>query len=518
MPEPTRSRPGKAAQPAAPVTQPTAPVPSASAERPLARERLREPPAPALRELPRELPELSGSRPPAYCARLSAGPLSESGRACGDSTLPRLASALEMSAIERRDHALARLEGCADLPLGWLRAVRAELARPCADVLVAPALRGLKAPLDADLAETLVGLAMAARWRRAVEKPPPYAGSDAGDSLEQYLAKTLRPWKARQLARVQALNHADALLEREGYGATIAAIARALTTHELYSVVRTSPIATQMKKDYERRTRYYSALDRELADIRLRIPGEDARVAQLLFEQGIHRAADADQWFGLQPAELANLLIAPPPEVEPTSERERIVRRLPGPYVQLLFGAAVLDDPRLVRLMVEQALTPQQRRALATRKLDAEMNEILAYFQAALALRTRGLGQFDEVVARLGSSEPRSASAELLLATARSARTGLRALPAEERGWVFDLTPLLALAEGNAPVRERALALNNAAWLSAAANTPASLSVASELLSRAQALAPDEGCLRPLYSRGFNVERPRAPCRLPLLP
>jgi hypothetical protein len=388
-------------------------------------------------------------------------------------------------------------------------------------VLIAPALRRLKAPLDADLGETLLALVMAARLGRAVEKPTPYAGTGAADSLAQYLAKNLRPWKERQLTRLRALSTADALFERKGYGATIAALARALATHELYSVVRASPISTQLKKDYALRTRYYTAVDDELLDIRLLIPRADARVAEMLVEQGLHRAADADAWFGLQRAVLVNLRVEPPSEVTPTSDNERIVRSLPALYVQALFGPAALADPRLLRLLSEHGLTPQQRYALATRKLDAETNELLAYFEATLALRTRSLRHFDGVVARLEPAQQRSPAAALLLATARSARTGQQRLDArtgEELGWVFDLAPLRSLAEASGPERERAYALNNAAWLSVAANTPASLNVAGELMGRAQTLAPDDACLRPLYSHWFDPDRARPACSLPLLP
>ena len=90
---------------------------------------------------------------------------------------------------------LAPLEGCSELPVAWVRAVRADLARECADVLIVPMLRGLKRPLDADLGETLLGLALAARWGRAVEPPARYVGRGAADSIAQYLSKKLRPWK-----------------------------------------------------------------------------------------------------------------------------------------------------------------------------------------------------------------------------------------------------------------------------------------------------------------------------------
>ena len=386
---------------------------------------------------------------------------------------------------------------------------------------MAPALRGGKTLLDADLAETLLALAMAARWGRAVEPLAPYTGTGAADSLGKYLANVLRPWKTRQLARLQTLGGADALLVRSGYARALAATARALAVHRLYAVVRSSPIAAALKRDYVRRTRYYGALGGELLDIRQRSAVEDAAVAELLFEQGVHRAPDADEWFSLQRADLRNLRIEPSPPIEPSSDDERIVHRLPSAYVPGIFGESALDDPRLLRLMIEHGLTPQQRRVLVSRKLTPESNENLAYFQAALALRMRRFGAFDEVVARLASAEQRSAATELLLATARSLRTGQQLLAAgthEEQGWLFDVTPLLALADTGGPERERAFALNNAAWLSIAANSPASLGVASELSSRARALAPGEPCLRPLVGPWFVAEPARPSCSLPLEP
>jgi hypothetical protein len=429
----------------------------------------------------------------------------------------RLASALELSAVERRDRALAQLESCSELPVGWVRAVRADSARQCADVLIAPVLRGLKAPLDADLGETLLALALAARWGRAVEAPVAYSGNGGDESVAQYLTRTLRPWKQRQVAKIEALNTAASRLEREGYGSTIVAVARARATRQLYSVVRLSPTPTEVKRDYVLRTRYFATLDSELADVRERMAADDARVSELLFEQGIHRAPDADAWFELQRPDFANLIVEPPAAVKPSSDTERIISSLPSFYVETLFGVTLLDDPRPLRLLIEHGLTPRQRRALGSRKLAADSAEVFAYFHAVLALRARRMRHFDEVVARLLPIQPRSPAAELLLATARSARTGESVLDAQ-RGWRFDVTPLRALAEANGPERERAFALNNAAWLSLLANTPDSLRVAAELATRARALAPNEACLRPLHSNGFLREERRPPCELPALP
>jgi hypothetical protein len=432
-----------------------------------------------------------------------------------------LAGALGLAAVEQRDHALAQLEPCDELPMAWLRAVRADLTRQCADVLIAPALRALKRPLDADLGETLLALALAARWGRAIEQPAPYSGDGSEDSIAQYLTRAVRPWKQRQLAKVQALSLAASVLDRDGYGVTLVALARARGSHQLYAVARSSPIPTAVKRDYVLRTRYFTALDSELAELHTRREKDDARVRELLFEQGIHRAADADAWFALQRADFANLRIEPPPGVAPISDTERIIDSLPSPYVEALFGMTPLDDGRQLRLMVEHGLTPRQRRTLATRKLSTEATEILAYFHAALALRTRRLSHFDEVVALLQPVEARSSAADLLLATARSGRTGESLRDAQTgtpAGWRFDLAPLRALGDAQGARRERAFALNNAAWLSLLANTTDSLRVAEELAGRARALAPNEPCLQPLFGSGFLREGRRPACELTSLP
>lgn len=348
-----------------------------------------------------------------------------------------------------------------------------------------------------------------------------YSGNGAEESIAQYLTRTLRPWKQRQLAKFEALSGGASQLEREGYGSAIVALARARATHQLYSVVRSSPISTEIKRDYAVRTRYYAALDSELLEERKRMAADDARAGELLFEQGIHRAPDADAWFGLQRADFEKLRIVPPVAVKPSSDIERIIRSLPSFYVEAIFGLTPLDDPRQLRLLIEHGLTPRLRRALASRKLTAETSEILAYFHAALAIRTRRLRHFDEVVALLQPVHPRSAAAELLLATARSGRTGdswRDAQTGEPTHWLFDVAPLRALAESNGPERERAFALNNAAWLSVLANTSEALHTAEELVARARALAPNEPCLVALYSTGFLREERGPVCELPVLP
>jgi hypothetical protein len=276
-----------------------------------------------------------------------------------------------------------------------------------------------------------------------------------------------------------------------------------------------------VKRDYVLRTRYFSALEGELADVRARISSEHARASELLFEQGIHRAPDADAWFQLQRPDFANLIIVPPTVVKPSSDTERIIRSLPSFFIEGLFGTTPLDDPRQLRLLVEHGLTPRQRRALSTRAVAAESTEILAFFHATLAVRTRRLGHFDEVVAVLEPAQPRSPAAELLLATARSVRTGQSLLDArsgEPTGWRFDVAPLRALSGSNGPERERAFALNNAAWLAALGNTAESLRVAEQLATRARALAPNEACLRPFYGNGVFREERRPACELPALP
>jgi hypothetical protein len=483
-------------------------------------EQPREPPAPELRALPRELPKVGDTKLPPVCARLSAGPLSEPRRACRTTRLSSLVGALELSDVAARDRALAAFEPCSELPEGWLRAVRAELARECADLLITPALRGLKGPLDADLGEIWLGLALAARWGRSIETPPLYLGVGDDDSVGQFLKKKLRPWKERQLAKLERAVRESALLERDGYGATLAALARARATHELFSIARRARIPAAVASDFHFRSRYYAALDAELEDVRALLEPADTRVSALLLQQGIHRASDADAWYWLQPRDFFNVQLLPPPSVEPSTDLERLVRALPAPYVEALFGHAPIADPRKLRLMIEHGLTPRQRRALWSGQPSPEILEIWAYFEATLALRTRSMSHFDVVVELLRKTQPRSPVAELALATARSMRTGQLQRGAEtgqQSGWLFDLTPLKALAELQSAGRARALALNNAAWLSLSANTPSASGTPSSFMGQARALAPDEACLRPIFTI-FIAERSGPTCDLPGLP
>ncbi|HEY3499580.1 MAG TPA: hypothetical protein VGK73_33045, partial [Polyangiaceae bacterium] len=159
------------------------------------------------------------------------------------------------------------------------------------------------------------------------------------------------------------------------------------------------------------------------------------------------------------------------------------------------------------------------------RRLDGAETELLAYFHATLAQRSRDSRHWDEAFALLEPLAQRSPRAELLLATARSARTGPRDHRGSklERRRAFDTSPLERLSTLTLPPRLRAFALNNHARLLLASNDPAVLDDASLLVTRAQKLAPDPAtlaCIRKLSSGGlFERDRaPVAPCDLPALP
>jgi len=316
------------------------------------------------------------------------------------------------------------------------------------------------------------------------------------------------------------LESAHSLLPQSGYGPTVARIAQALATRRLYSVTRSAPIPLPMRREVTLRARFYGALEAELAPLRARIAALDSQVSEQLSLQGIHRGPEADAWFETQQSDWRNLRVEPPPSIRPDSDSERLILQLPGVFVESLFGEEAIDSPRRLRLAVERGLTPRQRQVLSLRHLAPLEAEILAYFEATLAMRSHRVSHFAEVVSLLSRLGTRSAAAELLLATALSARTALpKDVPPStvDSGAALDTSALEALARGPLPERERAFALHNAAWLWISTQAPKAVAEGARLLAESTAISPNEPCLGPLSAGGF-IERAERPCDLPGLP
>jgi hypothetical protein len=468
---------------------------------------------------------------PAQCRALRVT-VPKTGRACGvNAGIERLARAVEFLQPVKRDAALAELETCTEFPKGLVRALRADLWRACADTLIAPYLRATNGSFDAELGDALLALALSARWGRASSALQPFASDGSESDVARYHAERLLPWKQRELAKFQKLEQASALVGASGYARVILLLAAERAYRELGIAARRAPIPDRVKRDYEPRVRYYAALDAAFTDVQARGEELGEQTSRAISEQGLHRAVDADRRYHplSEEAVYGNrddgywglLLLEPPAPLLPSSASERIALRIPSAYSEVLFDESAPSNQRLLRAFIESALSPRQRYALSTRELAADEAEMLAYFQATLAQRTRVSRHWDEAIALLQPLAQRTPAAELLLATARAARSGSRGLQSSktEASFVLDVTPLEQFARGAYSARLRAFALNNAARLLASSRSLTAVGAAHALISQACTLAPaaDRACIRPFDSQRF-IKEPDAPCDLPTLP
>ncbi|WP_437507228.1 hypothetical protein [Sorangium sp. So ce1099] len=143
-------------------------------------------------------------------------------------TLAALAAALSAPSASERGAKLVTLEGCAGLPAGFVRALRAELAPPaCAEALVVPMLAAPPQGMSRAIYLTLYGHALASRVSRVAPHLPPLdlRASPTREDVVR-LAQTLTPeWEA-QKALLDELG-AQVLSMPASYGRTIAASALA---------------------------------------------------------------------------------------------------------------------------------------------------------------------------------------------------------------------------------------------------------------------------------------------------
>lgn len=503
-----------------------APIPSAAPGQPLAvpspprvveRSLLppadKRPPAP----LPAALAPMSGLRPaPRICGKTARG-LARANVSCGtrELAIEALSRALTHDDPVARDAALFALESCASFPAGLVRALRADSFRACADQLVTPFFSAFKQPVAADVADALIGLQLAARLERVAQPPPAYGGNGSVQAIAAYIERVVRPWLEARFDALATLERATAQLAPGGYGDTIVSVALSLAAGQSYVQVRGVALPNSVKTDYQSRQRFYGSLDAELGELKAKRDALLLRAAERLSLQGIHRGSDADRWYSFFKGQSLPLRLEAPPPVVASSASERLVARVPAFYAERLLGERLLDDPRLFRLLAESGIPPESRRALEQRTLSATDAEVLAYFHGALAQRSGQSAHWGEAVRWLEAANQRLPSAELLLATARSAPR--RAAHSEQSpGPVVQLTPLETYAETRAPARLRTFALSNAAVFASVENTTAALERATQLLAKAHAIAPDPAAERCLESGRFF--RRDTPCELADLP
>lgn len=400
---------------------------------------------------------------------------------CSDANLAwsRLAEALASNDVATRDVELWRLEAHSEFPPGLVRALRAELDPACGDVIIEPLLAASKLRLSAPWATTLVGLAYAARLQRAVAPLPPLKGRPTPSDLERFLKQDFTQWRAAQVERLRAFETRLDSIPANSYGRAVATLALAGAWYELKAVARRTSIPDSVKRDYELRTRYYGTIDDALEDTQQHARDLSIPAATLASLHGIRRSALANAWdSGLTgvsshcpyPRSVAELLLPPPPAYPTETAKERAAYRLPPHFAGALFGENDIENPRIIRGLLDNGLPLAHRVLWAKRPPGGENAVLLAFGRLGLARRTLDPTHYDEAlwVSEMVPEHLRNSDElRLLFAMAMAARTGPRTVAniCDPSFPALHLEALEGLGnqEGSRPIQ--AVALWNRLWL-----------------------------------------------------
>jgi hypothetical protein len=274
----------------------------------------------------------------------------------------QLAGALEL-APAARDTALRCLEKSSELPPGFVRALRGDLApRGCADLVVAEAA---DAPGPArELADTLIALGVGARLYRSVRAAPlPRPPFDKPTFLKHF-KEVLRPWIVEQARAVDVLSQVGPRLS--GYAKAIVALEAGLADLRFVEVARSIELPAEMKDDAEIRETYLVTLEQALEPRITR--GRDAALVGLgeLARQGVlydARLADArkllsEMYAGRRIDALDRLLLPPLPKPELDTPALKLAANLPAFYSLRLDATPNVADAKLLRARLERGVPP----------------------------------------------------------------------------------------------------------------------------------------------------------------
>ena len=199
----------------------------------------------------------------------------------------------------KTDRQLLALESCRELPAGFVRALRAEIAPPaCADLLVAPLL-ATPATLTPPLQHALFGLGIAARLARASDGLPTLAAPYTKTRVQAFVHGPVEQWLHDAAANVE--DNARWAARLEGYGRGVAAVEAGSADLRLVEQMQSVPIPDDFSRDAELRHIYESKLDEELQPRAVR--GRDAALV------GLRDLADVGAFVDAH-GERARLLLA----------------------------------------------------------------------------------------------------------------------------------------------------------------------------------------------------------------
>ncbi|MBW2523134.1 MAG: hypothetical protein JRI23_03125 [Deltaproteobacteria bacterium] len=419
----------------------------------LTRERLPdEPPGMPLRRLPfPPVPQGVPAMPQhceVYAARRPAGSVECSDRA---SALAALDQALQRSDPHERDTALVDVESCQDLPLGLVRALRAELApTECGDGVVEQLLSNTPDQIGGMVYDALFGLGLAGRLARTVTSPPKLTPPYDKKRVKAFHEGPLLAWGTEQAQAIQGMS--DLGVKLGYYGKAVVAVEAGMADMRFVEMVRGLPVPDEYREDKELLDQYYGGLDVALEPRKSR--GRDAALVGLrglayvgvITDPRVGKARGLlSRMYGGRPIDALDALLLPvePPAPAATVE-QRLARALPSFYAGLVLVPAAVDDALLLRALTRRGLPLPHRIALAKAEPSPEIRLIAARARFELGRTYWRAVDIDESVHLLSQwpqGSPRPPEATLLLALGLALRGGpadaaamIRTAPVESLG------------------------------------------------------------------------------------
>jgi hypothetical protein len=356
--------------------------------------------------------------------------------ACADRAagLAALDGAMGESDAARRDARLLDLEGCAGLPAGVARALRAELAPiECGEALLTKTLATPPAGLDGNVYHALLGLSIASRFARTAQNAPVLAAPFTRPRVIEFTSGPMKAWFSEQANAIEAIS--VAAKELSYYGKAILAIEAGTAEMRLVEIVRNAPIPAELDKDLELKNQYYATLDQGLDPRKNR--GRDAALVGLremalvgaIHDARVDRARTllARLYGGRRIDALDGLLLPALPAATPANAEERLAGKLPTFYTGLLLDPTAASRPATLRMLLDRGIPLAHRNALKTATLTDGARGLFARARLELGRLYWRAVDFDQA-AQLAASWPagaaRPADATFTLALAIALRNG----------------------------------------------------------------------------------------------
>ena len=334
----------------------------------------------------------------------------------------------------RRDARLLDHEGCAGIPAGVARALRAELApTECGEAIVAKALAAPPAGIDGNVHHALLGIAIASRLARTAQSAPSLAAPYTRARVLEFTGGPMKTWISEQATAIQSIS--QAAVELSYYGKAITAIEAGTAEMRLVESVRNVPVPVEFAKDVELRTQYYATLDQVLDPRKDR--GRDAALVglrEMALVGAIHdarvdraRVLLARLYGGRRIDVLDALLLPPLPPASPANAEERLAGKLPTFYAGLLLEPAAASRAGTLRMLLERGVPLGHRHALKTATLSADARGLFARARLELGRlywRAVDFDQAAQLAAAWPAGAPRPADATFTLALAIALRNG----------------------------------------------------------------------------------------------